>query len=99
MLFDGGHQQHVRAGHIGERPVDAQMHEVVVVVDHTRILGAQHHLRTGQVREDLVGSDGIKRGESLVKTESDDHRAHYRRLDLSVKENLTDGDRQVNLDA
>ena len=62
-----------------------------MVVDHTQLLGAQHHLRTGQVGEDFVGTDGIKRGESLVETDGDDHRAHYRRLDLPVKENLTDG--------
>jgi hypothetical protein len=33
-----GHEQHVRAGHIGEGGVDAQVYQVVVVVDQSRVL-------------------------------------------------------------
>jgi hypothetical protein len=49
------HKQHVRAGDVGEGRVDAQMYEIVVVVDHSPVFGADDHLRAGQIREDLVG--------------------------------------------
>jgi hypothetical protein len=76
-----GHEQHVRVRDVGERLVDAQMHEVVVVIDHARAFGADDRFRARQVREDLLGTDCVKRRESLVEADGDDHDGHCRRTD------------------
>jgi hypothetical protein len=43
-----GHEQDIRAGHIGEGRVDAQVQQVVLVVEQTRVLAADDNLRAGQ---------------------------------------------------
>lgn len=62
-----GHQQHIRIRHIGERRINAQVHQVVVVVDQAGALSADDHFRAGQIGEYLVGADCVESGESLVK--------------------------------
>jgi hypothetical protein len=52
-----GHEQHIRAGHVGEGRVDAQVQQVVLVVDYTRVLGADDDLRVVQIGEHLIGAD------------------------------------------
>ena len=54
-----GHKQHIRTRHIGERRVNAQVYQVIVVVDHSRVLGADDHLCAGQISEYLVGADCV----------------------------------------
>jgi hypothetical protein len=54
-----GHKQHIRTRHISERRVNAKVHQVVVVVDDARLLGADDHLCAGQIGEYLVGADCV----------------------------------------
>ncbi len=42
--WTAGHEQGIRTRHIGERRVNAQVHQVAMVVDHARVLGANDHL-------------------------------------------------------
>src|ERR1700736_1126778 len=68
-----GHEQHIRAGHIGEGRVDAQVQQVVLVVDYTRVLGADDALRVVQIGEHLIGADRVQGCESSIKADGDDH--------------------------
>ena len=64
------YEQYIGSRNFGEGRIDAEVHQVVLVVENSRALGAEDDFRVGQeagqVGEHRIGAHRVQRSESLA---------------------------------